>query len=605
MNKHPLIVLIFLAVVPVSCVSTAAETSEYSAYTIAEGSQVGFSANAETIKLAQGSSIKMRMNLRDKAQTPLWQRADLSITGGPFLIDYDRGGLWSTAINSDFNSIVDGKITWSVGKKTVVLTADSASVKTFGELRLPLVSFKGSCFAEPGRTIDACLKYVNKQTAARVKADIIESENKSKAKQRDLNNGLKLFTTEGLDDGRIDVVLLFLAPSRVFCIPLLPADTPVSQADKVINQTQSRAAVGASARLPQQGASEIKDSKHEEERNNPPDGECQETTECWKALSISIVVRGLRQATVVDFRHLPDLPADSSEAVQSIIDSTDWKQAVKVYEQILKEGHRCARLYNNLANAYLSSGEKRAAIESLTNGLEMGEDIATLHLNRGNLYYLFDLKDLAIRDYSLALERNPRLELAAFALNAVEEGGSRHNMLGIRFEDPATVRRFRPSCATGWLNIGSAYQRNGFAGLAILAYKEALSMAPTYFDALLCLGSAYIRHGNTELANKYYNKALSVRSGSRSTILRDVGKTYIAMDKGDIGLRFLKDAWDANDQSLATAWELGQYYKSILDLDKAQHWLGEANFLAMRHAQPEARILIRAELEELRQMQGE
>lgn len=138
-----------------------------------------------------------------------------------------------------------------------------------------------------------------------------------------------------------------------------------------------------------------------------------------------------------------------------------------------------AALYYNQGVARYEKGDYAEAIKDYTKAIELNPRYADAHYNRGIAYDDKGEYDRAIKDYTKAIELNP-------------------------------------GYADAYVNRGIAYGRKGEYDQAISDFNEAIEIDPNVATAYYNRGLAYNKKGQYEQSISDYTKAIEVEPGYSS-----------------------------------------------------------------------------------------
>lgn len=140
------------------------------------------------------------------------------------------------------------------------------------------------------------------------------------------------------------------------------------------------------------------------------------------------------------------------------------------------------------------------------------EDLATAHTKRGNAHYDKGEPDLAIADYTKAIELDPKDAQPYFnrGLAYVKK----------REPDPAIADftnaiELDPNYADAYIARGNVYDDTGEHDQAIASYTKAIQLKPNYALAYYNRSIAYRDKGDADRAIADYNKAIELNSNSQ------------------------------------------------------------------------------------------
>jgi tetratricopeptide (TPR) repeat protein len=143
--------------------------------------------------------------------------------------------------------------------------------------------------------------------------------------------------------------------------------------------------------------------------------------------------------------------------------------------------------------------------------LSAGEDSASFYFNRGVGLYLKGQLDLAIADFSKALEIDPRMTQAYNNRGSAYDDQGQFNRA---IADFTKALEIDPTYAQAYYNRGLAYARHGQIDRARADFNKAAALDPRYGQgnavALNHLGVAWAKEGWLDFAISYFTKALEI-----------------------------------------------------------------------------------------------
>lgn len=156
-----------------------------------------------------------------------------------------------------------------------------------------------------------------------------------------------------------------------------------------------------------------------------------------------------------------------------------------------------------------------------------------------------------------------------------------HNSMGLCYmakkRMPDAIAHFKkavtlkPSYAPARNNLGSAYLAVQQWDAAIDVFKEiskdVLYATPHY--PMANLGLAYYNKGEYRTALKYYKEALKIEPNF-VVALRGVGRTYLAMNQGQLALRYLEAAVKQAPSAPEIHFDLAEAYLLVGNIEQAR-----------------------------------
>ncbi|MBI5374581.1 MAG: tetratricopeptide repeat protein [Candidatus Schekmanbacteria bacterium] len=192
-----------------------------------------------------------------------------------------------------------------------------------------------------------------------------------------------------------------------------------------------------------------------------------------------------------------------------------YAKAIEQYQSALKFEPGYMKIYLNLAESYMMTGEKKKSLEILDMLLSQdGSDSYALYL-KGLLYHMDGDYENAEKNYKAALRINPGLLSAKSNLGAVYIGLGR---LDEAMDETRAVIKTDPDDVEAHNNLGTIYQKKGDTAQALREFNLALKINPSYVPAYINLGLVYISTGEKEKAAAELKKAIAIDPGNKNAI---------------------------------------------------------------------------------------
>jgi len=192
--------------------------------------------------------------------------------------------------------------------------------------------------------------------------------------------------------------------------------------------------------------------------------------------------------------------------------TADLDQFVMYVSKELPEAVTCLSLFT-IGQMYYSNQRAKSlllfssAIDHLPSGEAYQESAAAFHFYRGNTYYHLDKHDLAIADYSIAIELRPDW------VEVYVNRGFAYNDKGkcdLAIADYDKAIRLRPDLAGVYYNRGLAYDDKGEYDLAIADYDRAIKLKPGYADPYYGRGLVHKMSGEKDEAIRDFERFLEL-----------------------------------------------------------------------------------------------
>ena len=168
-----------------------------------------------------------------------------------------------------------------------------------------------------------------------------------------------------------------------------------------------------------------------------------------------------------------------------------------------------AATYFHKGTEHLRLGELDAALNALTQAINLKSDYAAAYNNRGLTYYEKDVNDTNARDdYLMAIQHDPTNEEAKNNLGIwyFKQGDYANAKIWYNQAKPASQAQEKAYHADVYNNLGVIYAKEGLSINAKDAYDNAIRITT---DKNLDYTNAYYNRGNLYYEQKKYNEAIT------------------------------------------------------------------------------------------------
>ena len=195
-------------------------------------------------------------------------------------------------------------------------------------------------------------------------------------------------------------------------------------------------------------------------------------------------------------------------------------------------GADLANAYCDRGIGYQHKGQDDLAIADYTQALQIDPNNALAYYGRGLSYRHKGQDDLAIADYSLALRITPTY------VDALYNRGlsfTYKTQFDLAIVDYTHALQIDPNYTNAYFGRGYAYQNESRYDLAVADYTEALRIDPNYTDVYNNRGRVYRYMGQDDLALADYTQALRIDPNfilaytGRGNVYQDQGRTDLAL----------------------------------------------------------------------------
>ena len=183
-------------------------------------------------------------------------------------------------------------------------------------------------------------------------------------------------------------------------------------------------------------------------------------------------------------------------------------EAIKHYTNAISlqpDNHMLARAYNNRGNAYEGKGKQDLALEDYSMAIEINPDDADAYFYRGFTYELKQNSEAAIKDYDKAIELNPN-----HAEAYVYRAGMANRDSALVIKDYSKAIELNPHHIYAYTNRAQAYRKKGEIDLAIAGYSKVIELNPNYTLAYVGRAKTYMEKNEINLAIADYSKVIEL-----------------------------------------------------------------------------------------------
>ena len=184
--------------------------------------------------------------------------------------------------------------------------------------------------------------------------------------------------------------------------------------------------------------------------------------------------------------------------------------AITYYDEVISlqpDASILAKTHAVRGSIYANKREYDLAIADWTKAIEKDPNEFMAYYGRGTIYGISGESGLAIKDYTMALELNPEFtEVYVPRGTAYVANGE----VELAMDDYNTAIRLRPNDATAYFQRGIAYGKKGEIDLAIEDFDEAIRLKPEFAKAYYTRGAANIEKNQFDLTIRDCTKAIEL-----------------------------------------------------------------------------------------------
>ncbi|GCA71998.1 TPR repeat-containing protein YrrB [Microcystis aeruginosa NIES-2519] len=266
---------------------------------------------------------------------------------------------------------------------------------------------------------------------------------------------------------------------------------------------------------------------------------------------------------------VPNNPNHYNEKWSVLSELKRYDEGLAAITQAIDLAPRAA-WYSNRGIIYYKQQKYDLAISDYSKAIEINPNYAQAYVNRGNLYSDLQKYDLALSDYNKAIDINPN---DAYAYNNRGVLYSDLQKYDLALSDYDKAIRINPNYAMAYNNRGVLYSDLQKYDLALSDYSKAIELNRNFAMAYYNRGLLYKDLQKYDLALSDYDKAIEINPNYAEAYVNR-GNLYRDLQKYELALSDFSKAIDINP-NLAEAYNnRGNLY---IDLQKYELALADYN----------------------------
>ncbi len=267
----------------------------------------------------------------------------------------------------------------------------------------------------------------------------------------------------------------------------------------------------------------------------------------------------------------PDFVETHNNLGVLLADQGKTDDAARHYREALRIDPFCAGAYNNLGKLNESQGNTAQAILHYRHALKLAPDFLEPHFNLGVIYAKQGRLKQAESAFREVLRIDPEHEEGRINLKNVENFSKKIDESFWNLQKESEHSKDDPLL---YRQMGDLFKRSGELDKAIHSYRKALSIEPTYIEALNHLAITYAMKGEYEKGISFLKRSVTYHP-DRSEAYYYLASIYARQKKGDKSISYLKLA-------VKKGYDNWQQIQSDSNLDNIRH-LPEYKMLIKNH----------------------
>lgn len=190
-------------------------------------------------------------------------------------------------------------------------------------------------------------------------------------------------------------------------------------------------------------------------------------------------------------------------------DDSNYKEAVKNYEQAVKYNDKNSAAFVGLAEAYESNEMDGKAIENYEKAIALDSNLSEVYAPLGFLYFQKNDFENAEKNLTKAVTADPTNADVQYYLGLIRYKNKNYEQAVASFNQSL---QSKPDSAETHYYLGESYDQLNRNQEALAEYNRAVQIDPNYVDAWFDLGVANFNHGRYEDAVNAYQKVLKLKN---------------------------------------------------------------------------------------------
>ncbi len=203
---------------------------------------------------------------------------------------------------------------------------------------------------------------------------------------------------------------------------------------------------------------------------------------------------------------LPNNPNSYNEKWAVLIKLNRYDEGLAAINQAINLAPRAA-WYGNRGILYYNQQKYDLALSDFSKAIDINPNYANAYNNRGNLYSELQKYDLALSDYSKAIDINPKFAMAYYNRGVLYYNQQKYDLA---LSDWTKAIEINPNYADAYYNRGVLYSDLQKYDLALSDWTKAIDINPNDADAYYNRGILYKNQRKYDLALSDYNKAIDI-----------------------------------------------------------------------------------------------
>ncbi|BAZ13230.1 tetratricopeptide repeat protein [Calothrix sp. NIES-4071] len=212
--------------------------------------------------------------------------------------------------------------------------------------------------------------------------------------------------------------------------------------------------------------------------------------------------------------------------------------------------------YLNRGAVYADQKKSDLAIADYTKAIQINPQDAQAYSNRGVVYASEKKSDLAIADYTKAIQINPQFANAYYNRGIVYASEKKSDLA---IADYTKAIQINPQDAQAYYNRGNRYADQKKSDLAIADYTKAIQINPQFANAYYNRGIVYVDQKKSDLAIADYTKAIQINPQFAKAYYNR-GIVYVDQKKSDLAIADFIKAIQINPQFAKAYYSRGNVY---------------------------------------------
>jgi tetratricopeptide (TPR) repeat protein len=202
--------------------------------------------------------------------------------------------------------------------------------------------------------------------------------------------------------------------------------------------------------------------------------------------------------------------ADKQKYAKELAENGDTQKALTTIDEVIATNSPRASYYHDKVNYLIELKDYEGALKTLSAGIDVMPDSASLYDMRGTLHEAFRMYNEAIQDFTMGFERAKENVLKSHLLS--NRGGAKARIKNFEgaYSDLTASIKLDPGNIDALNNLAAVCDEVNKPNETLIYLEKIISINPGYAPAYVNIGFRHQKLGQHKDAIAYFNKAIAV-----------------------------------------------------------------------------------------------